>query len=384
MGIKYWYNETSQENTWEKPREVIEAREAASRKAQPPTLNPMQKKMLQRAIASGAVIAPQYDVSKALTYTNKSRKEEDDDVDVTFTEDEIDDKNAHNAAKRNFENHSAAAEVKQQQQQQQHIDPEDDFKSLLQEIGVHGFSRYEKEMSKMKEDPRFKALTSDQHRRRVFETYCSTLGQPGGSTAREGVRAMVVNSVEAKKKHQQCGQASDKAAENAFKALLQERISKSDASWSDVMNMHLTKDKRWNGIDDQRKKILFRSHIESLQRVEDARKRAEHRARYVVHASEQRQKQAGRADAVGNCQALMAEVVRDSSIGWDEAWTRLQLDPQGRATHELLDREMVERVFYERIDVLKRVEENDEEEEGERSAASTKRLKLSHDDSRGM
>jgi len=53
-GTKFWHNTKTSQGVWQKPAEVVKAARA------PPPLDAAKLKMLERARASGAVIAPEY------------------------------------------------------------------------------------------------------------------------------------------------------------------------------------------------------------------------------------------------------------------------------------------------------------------------------------
>ena len=61
--------------------------------------------------------------------------------------------------------------------------------------------------------------------------------------------------------------------------------------------------------------------------------------------AEERRRKAGRIDALCNLKALLGETVRIIDMRWEEARPRLFKDPQGRASHELISSEDIEKAF---------------------------------------
>ena len=213
------------------------------------------------------------------------------------------------------------------------------FRCLLVELGIHGFSRYERELPKLQTDPRFAALPPDQ-RRAIFESYCTKIGQTKKKQAQQHTTKK--------------GPSSDNTAiEASFKALLQERVVRSDARWQHDTNVELKDDdQRWRGLSLERREALFNSHVDALWKMEEGRKEAHRRAQHEEMAAKERKKVAGEADAAYNFSALLAEAIRDPGADWSSSWPRLQQDPQGRASHPLLHPQTAERHFNKHVAAL--------------------------------
>lgn len=306
-------------------------------------LNAAKLKMLERAKASGAVIAPAYaalagKAPLALTY---------DDVDVTFTEDEI-------SAPRSSTKKRSASEMGAPQTGDDspaialRDDPETAFKALLQELGVHAFSRFEKEIKKLEKEQRFLALPSER-RRAVFEEYCSQLGQFKAKTS----ELKVPEKETLGHRKPKAAKLTGSSEEQTFTALLQERVSNTHTSFARLAE-DFGEDERFLGVrDPHRRESLFAQHLEALRRAQEARDRAERRGDRELHLATERQRQAGVADANANFRTLLAEAVHDVESSWAVAWPRLQRDAQGRATNPLLDLRTAEKLYEEHLEGLK-------------------------------
>lgn len=339
-GTRFWHNTKTGQGLWQMPAEVRAAGRA------PPPLDAARAKMLQRAVASGAVVAPQYEAmarrqikgqllleagpgdkkrskkrsaeTQAAPGTGASipenqfsneNEEEEDEFDVTFTEEDIIGEEqppplsetapavgGTPAATKEEQRPSsvAAANVAAAQ-----TAAEDAFRALLTESGIHGFSRYEREAPKLQGDPRFSALPPD-HRRTVFEDFCSQVGMVKKSTDKGKKKQQPGASktgLDAKNKSTTGGGTAGgggknaKAAEDAFRALLQERVVRSDARWHRTKE-DLRSDPRYQEVESSdRREDLFRAHVDSLWKVQEARERAERRARNEYHAADERKRQ---------------------------------------------------------------------------------------------
>lgn len=314
--------------------------------------------MLARARASGATVAPQYAGDSNVARGRDAEQDDVDEDDVFFTEEDIageeekSDPSTLAAQKQGSTSPKALAEAEASRR----IDPVAAFEELLREKGVNGFSRYERELPKLQPDPRFKSLPASQ-RRQIFEKYCARAGQEAKKRADHPVTA---RSVAARS-------AEEKLAEDAFRALLQECVTRSSVSWKHVEG-ELLKDPRATGVPAERRESLFLAHRGVLQRVEDARERADRRAKYEMHAAEERQRHAGEADALMNFRTLLAEAVHDARESWTECLPRLQQDPQGRALHPLLDKLAAENLFREHVAKLEKLENRNGDAELERES----------------
>jgi hypothetical protein len=141
--------------------------------------------------------------------------------------------------------------------------------------------------------------------------------------------------------------------EQAFKALLQERVISTRMSFAQLAE-DFGEDERFLGVEDlDRRKFLFLQHLDVLWRAQESRDRAERRGGREVHLATERQRQAGVSDAIANFRTLLAEAVHDVESSWAEAWPRLQKDAQGRAMNPLLDVRTAERLYEEHLAGLK-------------------------------
>jgi transcription elongation regulator 1 len=417
-GTKFWHNTKTNQGVWQKPAEVKFAARA------PPPLNAAKLKMLERARASGAVIAPEYKAAgkgdkgllllegganaglkaggkggkasgnrsviatqEQLTKTEEENaeeeeEEEEEEFDVKFTEDDIDGGGEQEFKKSN--NKSTAplppptgppppSTDTIRANKEKDIAVENAFRALLKENFVHGFSRYEKELPKLQKDPRFGALLPAERRRTVFEDYCSKVGMDSSK----------IEELPAKKEKKQIASSTSaadgggtegvvkKAAEDAFRALLQERVVRPDVRWYRIKD-DLKKDSRFDTssiLSEERKQDIFRSHIDSLYKVEEARERAARRTHHAQHAGEERQRYAQAAVAEQNFKVLLGEAVRgDQSADWDSTWQRLHRDPQGRATDPMLDVHIAKRMFMDHVAQLKAAQGDDLSEKVEEGA----------------
>jgi transcription elongation regulator 1 len=421
-GTKFWHNTATNQGVWTKPAEVIKAARA------PPPLDAAKLKMLERARASGAVIAPEYKAAgkgdkdlllleggssggggssktkkaSALSHTvaTQEEEEEDEEYDVTFTEEDIDvgDGEEEREDEKKKEVVDKGAKTKNERSTAPLPPPsgppppsaakeaaiEAAFRDLLKENSIHGFSRYEKELPKLQKDPRFGALLPPERRRAVFEDYCSKVGivskskEPSAKDKKQGSK-QTATATGSFLGHPTA--ASIKAAEDAYKALLQERVVHPDVRWYRVKE-DLKKDSRFDSstiLAEERKEELFREHIDSLYRAEEARERAEKRAEHAKRAGEERQRYAQAAAAEQNFKVLLGEAVRDAGAEWESTWQRLQRDPQGRATDPMLDVHVAERMFGDHVAQLKAVLAAEDEGDGGREPSEAGEAKKGMD-----
>jgi len=272
-GQKFWHNDATGQGTWECPPEV---RAASSKRPAPPSLDPTKAAMLERARAAGAVVAPQFSrTTKAGEGAGGAAGGDfDDDEDVTFTEEDIQEADQPSGKQRQQEPaHTAQPDGGDAIAPAIKIDPEEAFKALLAEKGVHSFSRYERELPKIQTDPRFIRVPAAR-RRRLFEEYCAAAGQ-----ATKKGKAAAPKAAAGK-----ASPAESKAAEDAFRALLQERVTQSSVQWRTARG-DLSRDARFSEVAEAQRETLFRAHTEALRRAEHARERAESRARHERQAA---------------------------------------------------------------------------------------------------
>ena len=86
---------------------------------------------------------------------------------------------------------------------------------------------------------------------------------------------------------------------------------------------------------------MRRAADQDRHKREDAAARVEQAER----EAEERRRKAGRVDALSNLKTLLGETVRSLDVRWEEARPRLFKDPQGRASHEMISSEDVEKAF---------------------------------------
>jgi hypothetical protein len=346
VGSCFWHNKRTGESTWVLPKEV----KTAMSEPPVPKLDAKRLKMLERAKASGAVIAPKYAAlvgagPKALTdgrgkagNFRNGVQDEDEDVDVTFTEDDINEGIHHGGNKE-----STPKVIKDLK------DTQNQFYEMLRQHNVHEFSRYEKEVSKFQTDERFLAIPASQ-RRSMFEEYCTMLGRSNQESSRSRKRQYRETTYVDRNQEKDAGHGED-----AYKAVLHERITQSDIPFSAIPQS----DSRTQGVCRSRQEELYKLHVKTLRRAEDLRRQAERRGRHLTREIEDRQQEAGVMEAMAHFVALLAESVRDARLSWSEAWPVLLEDPQGRATNPLLDKVEAEQAFYKRIEALRITARND-------------------------
>lgn len=356
-GAKYWYNKKTKESTWTKPMDAV----PVQRKA----LDPAKAKMLERAKASGAVLAPQYahlaieaGDGKQIGTNTSGDKYADlyQDEDVTFTEEDIlSDNPIVSSRKREAStdiygdakhirtgtsNKKSISEVKTIKD----VNPEitEEFNALLSESGVHAFSRYEKEIPKLKDDRRFQQVPQ-QMRRPLFDNYCMTCGSFKKVSKEKNADKIAENDSKKEKERIEAG----------FRNMLIEKINDAHLTWKEGQEI-LHRDIRFSSlIDPSRRESLFRSHTAKLRRMEEARILAESRAAHELSAAARRREKASAEESKNSFQALLAEVIRDPYSTWESQRRKLEEDPLGRATHPSLDDRIKQRLFDEHVEKLK-------------------------------
>lgn len=366
IGSVFWYNQKSGVSTWERPEDVPEKGPAKPKLV----LDPRKLDMLRRAKAAGAKLAPEYEEllkekeesvsskgkkdrskkksrKKAIANSEQSPKEEEE-FDVTFTEEDV-------AAPKDSPQPNLAIN--------KGVDKEDPkvvksrFEELLEEIGVHAFSRYEKELQRMKDDPRFQAV-EEKKRRQIFDIYCSKAGivkmnkatEHKGEEGKEsrGRKRSFVADVET----EDHDEPSTKAAINAFKALLQEKVFHSDTQWRDIKQA-LSKDDRFDSVKYWEQKELFRDHQRKLEKSEHLRKASQYRMDQDVRAGIERQMQSNRFDAINNFKALLTEMIRNPLAVWSQEKANLESDPQARFDKNHIKDSIAHELFLEHVAHLK-------------------------------
>ena len=214
----------------------------------------------------------------------------------------------------------------------------------------------------MKDDPRFLAV-EEKKRRQIFDVYCSKSGtiSLNKATAQErgegkdsrGRKRSFVADVEAEDRDvSPDAEPSTKAAINAFKALLQEKVLHSDIRWGDIRQA-LSKDDRFDGVKYWEQKDLFRDHQRKLEKAEHLRRVSERRMAQDVRAGIERQMQSNRFDAINNFKALLTEMIRYPLAVWSQEKANLESDPQSRFDKSLIDDSVAQELFLEHVAHLK-------------------------------
>jgi transcription elongation regulator 1 len=145
---------------------------------------------------------------------------------------------------------------------------------------------------------------------------------------------------------------STKAAMNAFKALLQEKVLHSDIRWGDIKQA-LSKDERFDSVKYWEQKELFRDHQRRLEKAEHLRRVSEHRMAQDVRAGIERQMQSNRFDAINNFKALLTEMIRNPLAVWSQEKANLESDPQSRFDKKLIEDSIAQELFLEHVAHLK-------------------------------
>jgi len=352
LGHIYYYCQDTQVSVWEKPKEVEEVERAEKKKLQQPRIDAKTLQALKRAKAHGAKLAPEYEAllasdggsdedrrkkkNKKRIGSEKVQREDDlqkrkkveesvtEEFDVTFDEEDI------VSEEEEGERVDAGAGVSVEQ-------AEMEYKELLQELGIHGFSRFEKEVEKMEHDGRFLAVKDSKRRRVIFDEFCAETARMARGKTASTSRA-------------DAGDSKDDT--DAFKALLQEKVLQSESSWQDIVHV-LEKDDRYTSVaSESHKRELFRNHRRVLEKVEYAKRAADRRMAKDIEAAEHRKQQSNRADAVNNFKALLAELVRNPVATWDDELSNLKQDPQNRASNPALDDVVAKNLFESHIKSL--------------------------------
>lgn len=345
-GHMYYYCQNSGTSTWEMPEEVksvVAAPAGTKKRTVPPRV--VDDRMLQamkRAKAHGAVLAPEYEAmlsgnAKEIAGTTpkrrKKKKQEREEVvaefDVTFDEDDIAEE------EQNIERGELSERREQTEQEKKDV-----FFQLLSELGIHAFSRFEKELGRMQGDSRFVAVEDVSKRKSYFEEYCK------GRT-----------TVDPKKSHKRWdgnvshddvqGEDKRKRRIDAFNALLQEKVLKAALEWKDVVHV-LEKDDRFGDIESERqRKDLFHRHMKRLEKAEMAKNLADRRMERDIQAGKERQLDSSRREARLKYKALLTEMVRHPEAQWESEMETLRSDAQGRWS--CIDEKTAKEMFDEHL-----------------------------------
>lgn len=360
-GHVYYYCQNTGISRWDVPNEVYEANKVDSqrpgkKRSMPRVIDEKMLLAMKRAKANGAVLAPEYEEmlsarkgssEKGPTMSTKRKhatvfeKRQDtgkeEEFDVTFDEDDIEqDKTERVKEVTRSDVGPIAREAGGSEDDQKR-----DFFELLKEIGIHGFSRFEREVSKMQHDSRYLAVQDIFKRKVYFEEYCK-----GQATSM---------SQAPQKKHNTTVSRTDQLKHHvdAFNALLQEKVLKSSLAWRDIVHV-LEKDDRFGGVSSEKQRVeLFRNHQRKLEKAEYAKKISSRRMLRDIQAGKERQLDSSRRDALINYKALLAEMVRDPLATWESESKNLKSDPQQRASTELIDDKISKELFDNHIKDLR-------------------------------
>ncbi|CAI0405101.1 unnamed protein product [Linum tenue] len=290
------------------------------------------------------------------------------------------------------------------------------FKEMLKERGVAPFSKWEKELPKIVFDPRFKAIPSHSARRSLFEHYVKTRAEEERKEKRAAQKAAVdgfkqlleeasedidqytdyytfrkkwgndprfealdrkdrehlLNErvLNLRKAAREKAQAERSAVAAGFKSMLRERGDITVHSrWSRVKDS-LRNDPRYKTIKHEDREALFNEYLSDLKAADqeaeremkakrDEQERLKERERELRKRKEREEQEMDRVrlkvrrkEATSSFQALLVETIKDPQASWTESKTRLEKDPQGRATHPDLDPSETERLFREHVKML--------------------------------
>lgn len=287
------------------------------------------------------------------------------------------------------------------------------FKEMLKERGVAPFSKWEKELPKIVFDPRFKAVPSYSARRAIFEQYVRTRAEEerkekkaAQKAAINGFKQLLEEALEdmnhksdfqsfkrkwggdprfeamdrkereflfneklflRKKAAEEKIHAERAAAMGSFKSMLKERQDISLSSrWSKVKD-NLRNDPRYKTVNHEEREALFNEYIAELRAVEHEAERAakakkdeqdklKEREREMRKRKEREEQEmerirlkVRRKEAVSSYQALLVETIKDLKASWTESKSKLEKDPQGRATNPDLNQADAEKLFRDHV-----------------------------------
>lgn len=341
-GHVYYYCQKTGTSTWEMPEEVkrggVQGNKQKRRSGVPRVIDDRMMKAMKRAKAHGATLAPEYEEMLSGKGEGGSKKQKVEEkntpvemteaFDVTFDEEDIVEDDI----------------VKDRGGYKEHrsdVDTKEGFFSLLAELGIHAFSRFEKELARMQNDTRFIAVEDISKRKAYFEEFC------------KGQSVMKKKSKESRVEKKEIPIAVDrgedqmKRRKDAFTALLQEKVLKSTLKWHDILHV-LEKDDRFADIEsEEQRKDLFYHHKRKLEKAERAKYLADTRMKRDIQAGKERQMDSNRRDACMNYKALLTEMVRDPEALWESEAETLRSDPQGRAS--CIDQKTAKEMFESHV-----------------------------------
>ncbi|KAK2972597.1 hypothetical protein RJ640_007066 [Escallonia rubra] len=289
------------------------------------------------------------------------------------------------------------------------------FKEMLKERGVAPFSKWEKELPKIVFDPRFKAIPNYSARRTLFEHYVRTRAEEERKEKRAAQKAaiegfkqlleeanedidhttdyhtfrkkwsndprfealdrkereIVLNErvIPLKRAAEEKSQAIHAAAAFGFKSMLRDRDITPTSRWSKVKDS-LRNDPRYTSVKHENREVLFNEYISELksvkeeaERVAKAKREEEDKLKERERAMRKRKEReeqevervrskARRKEAVESYQALLVETIKDPQVSWAESKSKLEKDPQDRASNPCLDQSDLEKLFREYVKIL--------------------------------
>lgn len=290
------------------------------------------------------------------------------------------------------------------------------FKEMLKERGVAPFSKWEKELPKIVFDPRFKAIPSYSLRRSLFEHYVKTRVEEERKEKRaaqkaaiEGFKRLLDEASEhidhktdyqtfrkkwgddprflaldrkdrehllnervlpLKRAAVEKAQEIRAAAVSSFKSMLREKGDITvNSRWSRVKDS-LRDDPRYKSVKHEDREVLFNEYISDLRAVEeevereakakrDEQDKIKERERELRKRKEREEQEMERVrlkvrrkEAVVSFQALLVETIKDPQASWTESKSKLEKDPQGRASNPDLDSSEMEKLFRDHMKTL--------------------------------
>ncbi|XP_059649866.1 pre-mRNA-processing protein 40C isoform X2 [Cornus florida] len=290
------------------------------------------------------------------------------------------------------------------------------FKEMLKERGVAPFSKWDKELPKIVFDPRFKAIPNHNARRALFEHYVRTRAEEerkekraAQKAAMEGFKQLLDEAKEdiaqntdyhsfkrkwghdprfealdrkerevllnervlpLKRAAEEKTQAIRAAVSSNFKSMLRDKGDITTSSrWSRLKD-NLRDDPRYKSVKHEDRELLFYEYISELKAAEEEAERSAKAKREEQEKLKDRERElrkrkereeqevermrskARRKEAVESYQALLVETIKDPQASWTDSKSKLEKDPQGRATNPFLDQSDLEKFFREHVKIL--------------------------------
>ncbi|XP_074273616.1 pre-mRNA-processing protein 40C isoform X2 [Silene latifolia] len=287
------------------------------------------------------------------------------------------------------------------------------FKEMLKDRGVAPFSKWDKELPKIVFDPRFKAIPTYGERRSLFDHYVRTRAEEERKEKRaaqkaavEGFKQLLEEAKEGfdvstdyhtfkktwgndprfealerkereaflnerlfalKKVAEEKAQAERTAIITNFKSMLREREDITSSSrWSKVKDV-IREDARYKAVKHEEREAVFNEYISELKATDDEAEKSKRREQEKLKEREREMRKrkerdeqevervrskVQRKEAVASYQALLVEKIKDPQASWTESKTKIEKDPQGRASNPELDESDLEKLFREHVKML--------------------------------